>query len=230
MTVQLAPLIEHTLLRPEATEWDYKQLCHQALNYHFHGVCVPPNRIGLARRMLAGSGVKVVTVIGFPLGFQTGAVKVMEAKNALGEGAQELDVVINIAALKEKRFLDVEREVRELVRVTWNISGERPLIKIIIETCYLTDAEKIRATRLINEAGADFVKTSTGFGPGGAVVNDVKLLCQAGGGRLQVKAAGGIRTRSQALALMDAGASRLGTSCGPVLVEEDNFFTGRQDF
>ncbi len=222
MTVQLAPMIEHTLLRPDAVAGDYERLCREALEFHFYGVCVPPDRVRFARSLLAGSSVQVVTVIGFPLGFQTGPVKVREAENALAEGAQELDAVLNIGALKEGRFQEVEKELRDLVAVCDGLKPDRPLLKIIIEACYLTDSEKLLAVRLIREAGADFVKTSTGFGPGGATVEDVSLLKGAADGRLKIKAAGGIRTRAQALALVAAGAHRLGTSCGPALVQEED--------
>jgi deoxyribose-phosphate aldolase len=219
--IDLAPLIEHTLLRPEATARDCEQLCREAMNFRFYGVCVPPNRVRLARSLLAGSGVKVVTVAGFPLGFQTVAVKVFEIENALAAGAEEIDAVLNIGALKEARFSFVEAEVRSLMEAVRAAgrSGARPLLKIIVETCYLSDTEKTQAARLVLEAGADFVKTSTGFAPGGARVEDVALLREAAGGRLKIKAAGGIRTRAQALALVAAGADRLGTSRGPALVK-----------
>jgi len=222
MTVQLAPMIEHTLLRPDAVAGDYERLCREAMDFHFYGVCIPPDRVKLARSLLAGSNVRVVTVIGFPLGFQTGPVKVREAENALAEGAQELDAVINIGALKEGRFQEVEKELRDLVTVCDGLKPDRPLLKVIIEACYLTDAEKVLAVRLIREAGADFVKTSTGFGRGGATVEDVSLLNGAADGRLKIKAAGGIRTKAQALALVAAGAHRLGTSRGPALVQEES--------
>lgn len=217
---QLASMIEHTLLRPDAVSEDYERLCREALEYRFYGVCVPPIRVSLARSLLAGSGVRVVTVIGFPLGFQPTRIKTMEAEGALLEGAQELDVAMNIGALKEGRYQEVEREIRELVSLCEGIRPERPLVKVIIETCCLTDAEKLLAVRLISEAGADFVKTSTGFGKGGATVEDVALLKRAAKGRLGIKASGGIRTREQALALVAAGAQRLGTSRGPDLVAD----------
>lgn len=216
----LAPYIEHTLLRPDAVAKDYEHLCKEALEYGFCCVCVPPQRIDLARSLLSGSGIRVVTVAGFPLGFQTLAVKAREVENALAEGADEVDVVINIGALKEGRFSDAGREVAALMGVVTSTGKEeeRPLLKVIIETCYLTGEEKVTAARLICDAGADFVKTSTGFGPGGATVEDVLLLFQATGGELKVKASGGIRTKEQAVALIDAGAARLGTSRGPDLV------------
>lgn len=218
---QLASIIEHTLLRPDAVAGDYERLCREALAYRFYGVCVPPNRVGFVRSLLAGSDVRVVTVIGFPFGFQSGRAKVNEADEALSEGAQELDVVMNIGALKEGRYQVVENEIHELVALCSCIKPDRPVLKVIIESCYLTDAEKLLAVRLIGEAGADFVKTSTGFGPGGATVEDVSLLKGAASGRLGIKASGGIRTREQALALVAAGARRLGTSRGPDLVGDE---------
>ncbi len=219
--MNLAPFIEHTLLRPDAVAGDYERLCREACEYGFYGVCVPPQRVGLARSLLSGSAVRVVTVAGFPFGFQALAAKEKEVEEALANGADEVDAVIHIAALKEGRFVEVGREVSALVKVVSSAGkGEgRPLLKVIIETCYLTDEEKVAAARLIRDAGADFVKTSTGFGPGGATVEDVALLIRATGGELRVKASGGIRTKEQALALIAAGAARLGTSRGPDLVK-----------
>jgi deoxyribose-phosphate aldolase len=219
--VNLAPFIEHTLLRPDAVAEDYERLCREACECGFYGVCVPPQRVGLARSLLSGSAVRVVTVAGFPFGFQDLAAKEKEVEEALAKGADEVDAVIHIGALKEGRFSEVGREVSALVKVVSSAGkGEgRPLLKMIIETCYLTDEEKVAAARLIRDAGADFVKTSTGFGPGGATVEDVALLIRATGGELRVKASGGIRTKEQALALIAAGAARLGTSRGPDLVK-----------
>lgn len=220
MRDELAKYIEHTLLMPQAVEEDYARLCNEAVEHEFHGVCVPPGRVRLACSLLHGSDVRVVTVAGFPLGFSTTATKVFEAENALAEGAQELDMVINIGFLKEGRWAALEQEISSIVRCA--VSGkEKPVIKVIIETCYLTDKEKGTAAQVIYNAGADFVKTSTGFGPQGASVEDMTLLCRAAPGLL-IKAAGGIRTREHALALVKAGAARLGTSCGPGLVKIKN--------
>lgn len=217
----IASKIENTLLRPEATEKDFEHLCQQALEFNFYGVCVPPNRVGFASNLLEGTCVKVVTVAGFPFGYQAPAVKVFEIENAFLEGADEVDAVIDIGALKDGRLSDVEKEVHRLVEVARSVERiKKPrAVKIIIETCYLSDEEKVKAARLILDAGADFVKTSTGFGPIGATVEDVALLHKATGGRLKIKAAGGIRTMEQAKALLMSGASRLGTSCGPDLMK-----------
>jgi len=214
MKDELAKYIEHTLLRPDAVEADYVRLCQEAVEYGFYGVCVPPSRIGLARGLLAGSDVRVVTVAGFPLGFQSSAAKVYEVENALAEGAHEVDMVINIGLLKEGNWKAVEQEIRGVVRA----GAGCLVVKVIIETCYLTDQEKIKAAKLVQAAGADFIKTSTGFGPQGATVHDVELIRQTVGDKLLIKAAGGIRTRESALSLLRAGAARLGTSRGPALI------------
>jgi deoxyribose-phosphate aldolase len=222
MRDELAKYIEHTLLLPQAVESDYERLCREALEYEFHGVCVPPSRVRLACSILDGSDVRVVTAVGFPLGFQTTAAKVFEAENALAEGAQELDLVINIGLLKEGLWTAVEQEISSIVRAAERAadSGEEsPVIKVIIETCYLTDKEKSTTAQIIHAAGADFVKTSTGFGPQGASVEDVALLHETVRGELRIKAAGGIRTRDHAMALVKAGAVRLGTSRGPDLIK-----------
>lgn len=213
MKDDLAEYIEHTLLRPQAVECDYERLCRQALEHGFYGVCIPPSRVRFASSLLKRSEVRVVTVVGFPLGFQTGAAKVFEAENALAEGAEELDMVINIGYLKDGQRDAVEKEISSVVQAA---AGN--LVKVIIETCYLTQQEKSTAVEIIRSAGAHFVKTSTGFGSGGAKVEDVALLHQAAQGQLQIKAAGGIRTREKAIALIKAGATRLGTSCGPDLI------------
>lgn len=217
MKDELAKYIEHTLLLPQAVEDDYARLCREAVEYNFYGVCLPPDRVRLACFQLAGSAVRVVTVVGFPLGFQTGASKINEAKNALDDGAQELDMVINIGLLKEGRRSAVEQEISSVVQAA-GACREKPVIKVIIETCYLTDQEKIVSAQAVAAAGADFVKTSTGFGPQGASAEDVALLRRAAPVQLRIKAAGGIRTREQALALINAGADRLGTSRGPDLL------------
>jgi deoxyribose-phosphate aldolase len=216
MKDDLAEYIEHTLLRPQAVESDYECLCREAVEHGFHGVCIPPSRVRFASSLVKGSEVRVVTVVGFPLGFQTRVAKVCEAENALAEGAQELDMVINIGYLKDGRWDAVEKEISSVVQVASGKKGA--VVKVIIETCYLTEQEKRTAVEIIRSAGADFVKTSTGFGPGGAKVEDIALLHQAAQGQLQIKAAGGIRTREEAIALIKAGAARLGTSCGPALL------------
>lgn len=223
MKDKLAKYIEHTLLVPQAVDGDYERLCREAVEHEFYGVCVPPSRVRFACSLLSGSDVRVVTVVGFPLGFQTTAAKVFEAENALAEGAQELDMVINIGLLKEGQRAALEQEISSVVHAAGSCR-EMSVIKVIIETCYLTDKEKSNAARVIHAAGADFVKTSTGFGPKGASVEDVALLRKAVPGQLQIKAAGGIRTREHALALIKAGADRLGTSRGPDLIGHKSSF------
>lgn len=215
MQDELAKYIEHTLLKADAVESDYVRLCREAVEYGFYGVCVPSSRIGLARDLLAESTVRVITVVGFPLGFQTSEAKVFEVENALAEGAHEIDMVINIGLLKEGKWKVVEQEIRDVVQV----GAGRLVVKVIIETCYLTDQEKIKAAHVVQAAGADFIKTSTGFGPQGACVHDVELIHRIVGDELQIKAAGGIKTRESALSLLKAGAARLGTSSGPALIK-----------
>lgn len=217
MKDELAKCIEHTLLRPDAVEADYVRLYQEAVEYGFYGVCVPPSRIGLAREHLADSDVRVVTVAGFPLGFQSSAAKVFEVEKALSEGAHEIDVVINIGLLKEGKWKAVEQEIQQIV----GVGAGRLVVKVIIETCYLNDQEKIRAAQLVQAAGADFIKTSTGFGPQGATVHDVELIRRTVGDKLLIKAAGGIKTRESALSLLRAGAARLGTSRGPALINDN---------
>ncbi|MFW0967396.1 MAG: deoxyribose-phosphate aldolase [Thermacetogeniaceae bacterium] len=217
MKDELAKCIEHTLLRPDAVEADYVRLCQEAVEYGFYGVCVPPSRIGLAREHLADSDVRVVTVAGFPLGYQSSAAKVFEVEKALTEGAHEIDMVINIGLLKEGKWKAVEQEIRGVV----GVCAGSLVVKVIIETCYLNDQEKIRAAQLVQAAGADFIKTSTGFGPQGATVHDVELIRRTVGDKLLIKAAGGIKTRESALSLLRAGAARLGTSRGPALINDN---------
>ena len=196
--MDLNSLIDHTLLKPTATKQDIIKLCAEAKSYGFWSVCVNPVWVKLARKQ----GVRVCSVIGFPLGANTLAIKVAEAKQAVADGADELDIVINQAG-------NILEEVRLAVK-----AAEGKIVKIIIETCYLTDKEKISAAKLVKAGGADFVKTSTGFGPSGATVEDVKLLRKVVGPDFGVKASGGIKTREQALAMVKAGANRLGTSSG----------------
>ncbi|MFY9139319.1 MAG: deoxyribose-phosphate aldolase [Thermacetogeniaceae bacterium] len=214
MKDELAKYIEHTLLRPDAVEADYVRLCQEAVEYGFYGVCVPPSRIGLARELLADSDVRIVTVAGFPLGFQSSAAKLFEVENALTQGADEIDMVINIGLLKEGKWKAVEQEIQQIV----GVGAGHLVVKVIIETCYLDDQEKVKAAQLVQTAGADFIKTSTGFGPQGATVHDVELIRRTVGDKLLIKAAGGIRTREKALSLLRAGAARLGTSSGPALI------------
>ncbi|GAB6103139.1 deoxyribose-phosphate aldolase [Thermococcus atlanticus] len=216
MKRNIAGYIDHTNLKAYATGEDIIKLCREAMEYGFYAVCVNPYRVKLAKETLKGSGVKVATVIGFPLGATPTEVKVFEAKKALEGGADELDMVINIGALKDKDYDYVRNDIAEVVKVAHEKNAK---VKVIIETCYLTEEEKVKACELAKEAGADFVKTSTGFGTGGATVEDVRLMRKVVGEGMGVKAAGGIRTYEQALAMIEAGATRLGTSSGVKIVE-----------
>lgn len=220
---QFAKLMDSTLLRPAATREDVLRVCEEAKQYHFATVVVFPFWLPIARRALQDSDVKPATVVGFPFGAGGRAVKVYEARTAVANGARELDVVINIGALKSGERAIIEREVREIVDVT-RITGmtedaKRTAVKFIIECHYLTDEEKRTACEIIRDSGADFVKTSTGTAPGGATVEDIRLIRNVVGADVGVKAAGGIRTTDQALAMLDAGASRIGTSSAAAIVE-----------
>jgi deoxyribose-phosphate aldolase len=209
-----AKYFDHTVLKPETTRETVERFCEEARRFGFAAVCVNPCWIALARDRLAGSGVKVATVIGFPLGASTSATKAFEARDARAAGADELDMVINIGALKDGRDDAVERDIRGVVEA----AAGAP-VKVIIETSALTDEEKVRACTLAKRAGAAFVKTSTGFGKGGATVADVLLMKATVGEGVQVKASTGVKTREDADRLIAAGATRLGTSSGPAIVE-----------
>jgi deoxyribose-phosphate aldolase len=200
-------VFDHTILKPEATRAEVAQVCDEARAYDFASVCVNGCHTAYAAELLKGSDIKVCTVVGFPLGQMTTAMKCAEAEAAVGDGAAEIDMVINVGALKEGR----DDFVREEIRSVKCVCGE-VLLKVIIEACLLTDEEKRLACRLAMEAGADFVKTSTGFSSGGATITDVMLMREVVGDRLGVKASGGIRTRAEAEAMLAAGATRLGTS------------------
>jgi deoxyribose-phosphate aldolase len=211
----VAKVIDHTLLRPAATEADIRRLCAEAVEFGFHSVCVNPHFIGTARDALRGSGVKVTTVIGFPLGMTLSGVKVYEAMQAALSGAEELDVVMNIGAAKSGEWGFVRKELSHVVSAT------RGLVhKVIIEACYLGDDEKGEAARASLEAGAEFVKTSTGFGPQGAKADDVRLIKAVVGDRAGIKAAGGISTLAEIREMLLAGATRIGTSRGPAIMGE----------
>ncbi|MGB9620609.1 MAG: deoxyribose-phosphate aldolase, partial [Armatimonadota bacterium] len=205
------------------TRQDILRLCEEAIQYHFATVVVFPFWLPVARRALEGSDVKPATVIGFPFGASGRAVKLYEARTAVSQGAKELDVVINISALKSGERGIVETEVREIVdaaRITgMTQDAKRTVIKFIIECYYLTDEEKRIACEIIRDAGGDFVKTSTGTAPGGATVEDIRLIRNVVGPDVGVKAAGGIRTTEQAMEMLDAGASRIGTSNAAAVVE-----------
>lgn len=210
--MNLASYIEHTLLKPEATIEDIIKLCEEAEQYKFAAVCVNPIYVDLAAHRLSGTGVKTATVIGFPLGATFTASKVAEAKEAVLRKANELDMVINIGAAKAGLWEAVTDDIKQVVEV-----ADGAAVKVIIETGLLTDDEKRRACQAVMEAGAQFVKTSTGFTPGGATVEDIRLLKQVAGDKIGIKASGGIRTLEQAKELIAAGATRLGTSAGIVI-------------
>ncbi|ALV21180.1 MAG: deoxyribose-phosphate aldolase [Carnobacterium sp.] len=214
MAEKLNHYIDHTLLKPEATENQIKTLCDEAMDYHFMSVCVNPTWVKKAAAFLTGSDVRVCTVIGFPLGANTPELKAFEARNAIQNGATEVDMVINIGALKGGDDELVERDIRGVVEA----AEDKALTKVIIETSLLTNDEKVRACEIAKKAGADFVKTSTGFSTGGATLEDVTLMRTVVGPEMGVKASGGVRTREDAEAFIAAGATRLGSSNGIAIV------------
>ncbi|MBO4707712.1 MAG: deoxyribose-phosphate aldolase [Elusimicrobiaceae bacterium] len=207
----LASYIDHTLLKPVATKADILKLCEEAKRYHFASVCVNPCWVSLCAEILKGTGVNVCTVIGFPLGANTSQIKAEETALAIKQGANEVDMVINIGAVKEGNKDYVYQDILAVRK-----ASEGKILKVIIETSYLTDEEKRIVCQLAAKAGADFVKTSTGFSTAGATVADVKLMKEASG--IKVKASGGVRTKEDALAMINAGASRLGASAGIKIV------------
>ncbi len=213
----IVKFIDHTLLKPEATPAEIEKLCKEAKEYHFASVCVNPPYARQCAQLLRGTDVAVCVVIGFPLGAHTTETKVFETKQAIADGASEVDMVINIGLLKARQDRLVFNDIKAVVDAA-HAGGA--IVKVIIEAALLTDDEKVRACQLSKEAGADFVKTSTGFGPGGATVHDVALMSRAVSGELGVKAAGGIRNYEQAQAMIEAGATRIGASAGVKIVQE----------
>ena len=213
----LASMIDHTLLKPEATRSQVEQLCDEARRFGFASVCVNPTHVKLCAQLLPGSPVRVCTVVGFPLGANLPEVKAFETQQAIRDGATEIDMVINVGALKDKNTDLVARDVAAVVN-TAHVSGA--LVKVIIEAALLTDEDKITACRLARDAGADYVKTSTGLGPGGATEHDVALMRQTVGPEMGIKAAGGIRTLSDAQKMIAAGATRLGASASVKIMAE----------
>ena len=211
--MDIAKYIDHTLLKPTAQRKDIEKLCTEAKEYNFASVCVNPCWVSYASKLLQGTSVKVCTVIGFPLGASDSEVKAFEAKTAIKQGASEVDMVINIGALKAGEYDLVKKDIQAV-----RAASVGKVLKVIIETSYLTDEEKQKVCQICAECGADFVKTSTGFSDGGATVNDVILMDAASGDKVKVKASGGIRTREDALKMIEAGASRLGTSSGTKIV------------
>ena len=212
--MKLNKYIDHTLLKQDATEEQINRLLSEAKDFDFASVCVNPCWVAHAKSGLTDTDVKVCTVVGFPLGATTSAVKAYETKEAIQNGADEIDMVINVGALKSGNAALVESDIRAVVEA----SGDK-LVKVIIEACLLTDEEKVLACQLAQKAGADFVKTSTGFSTGGATLPDVKLMRQTVGPDMGVKAAGGARSYADAVAFVEAGATRIGTSSGVAILK-----------
>jgi deoxyribose-phosphate aldolase len=214
--MDLAKMIDHTNLKASTVKEDILKLTNEAKEYQFASVCVNPTWVELGAQELKGTDVKVCTVIGFPLGANTKEVKVFETKDAIEKGAQEIDMVINIGKLKDGDYDYVESEISAVVEA----SKGKAIVKVIIETSLLTDEEKKKACSLAVQAGADFVKTSTGFSTGGATVEDVALMRQTVGANVGVKASGGIHSKEEALAMVNAGATRIGASSGIAIVSQ----------
>ncbi len=211
----IARTIDHTILKAIATERQVRELCVEAKANGFASVCVNPYWVPLCARELSSSKVLVCTVIGFPLGANATEIKAAEAALAVKQGAEEVDMVINLGAAKAGDWKIVEEDIREVVK-----AAGKTVVKVIIETCYLTDAEKVKACEVAAKAGAHFVKTSTGFGTGGASADDVRIMKKAVGDKLKIKASGGIRSYHDAIQMLDAGADRLGASSGVAIVSE----------
>jgi deoxyribose-phosphate aldolase len=213
----MAHMIDHTLLKPDATQDQIAQLCYEARKHGFASVCINPTNVKLCAELLKGSNIAVCTVVGFPLGATPTEVKVFEAQQAVREGATEVDMVINIGALKSRDYELVERDIASMARVC---HAGNAILKVIIEAALLADEEKVAACQLAKVAGADFVKTSTGFGPGGAALEDVALMRHVVGPSMGVKAAGGIGTYEKAQQMIAAGASRIGASGSVKIMQE----------
>ena len=215
--MSIASMIDHTLLKQDATGEQIDRLCAEAAEYHFASVCVNPYYVVRCVKNLKGTGVKVCTVVGFPLGATTMETKVFETLQAVASGAEEIDMVINVCALKSGHIRGVEQEIQAMAAA---VEG-KAILKVIIETCLLTDEEKVLACQIAKRCGADFVKTSTGFSTGGATVEDVALMRRTVGPEMGVKASGGIRDYAKAKAMIDAGATRIGDSAGIAIVEAE---------
>ncbi|MEY2720136.1 MAG: hypothetical protein RLZZ273_1502 [Bacteroidota bacterium] len=209
--MNIAATIDHTVLKPDSTLTDVQNVCLEAVTHRFASVCILPWYVQRAYDILAPEGIPVCTVVGFPLGASTTLSKVAESEIALRQGAREIDMVASITALKSGLFDEVYDDIREVTQATHALGG---IVKVIIEACLLTDDEKRRMCSIVTQAGADFIKTSTGFSTGGATLDDVRLLRQYVGPSVKVKASGGIRDRETALEMLEAGAERLGTSSG----------------
>ncbi|CAH1199543.1 Deoxyribose-phosphate aldolase [Paenibacillus sp. JJ-223] len=214
-TSQLAKMIDHTLLRADATQSEIHKLTEEAKQYQFASVCVNPGWVAYATEQLQGTGVDICTVIGFPLGASTSETKAFETKDAIAKGATEVDMVINISALKDGKDDYVEQDIRAVVEA----AAGKALVKVIIETCLLTDDEKVRACEAAVRAGADFVKTSTGFSTGGATPEDIALMRRTVGPNVGVKASGGVRSLEDMQKMIEAGATRIGASSGVKIMQ-----------
>ena len=212
--MELKRMIDHTILKPEATEAAVQKIIDEAKEYNFFSVCINPCWVAFASEQLANTDVAVCTVIGFPLGANTPEVKAYEAADAIKNGANEVDMVINIGALKSQQYDHVRQDIQGVV----DAAKGKALVKVIIETALLTDEEKVKACELAKEAGADFVKTSTGFSTGGAKVADIRLMRETVGPDMGVKASGGVHNAEEALAMIEAGATRIGASTGVAIV------------
>ncbi len=215
--MNIASLIDHTALKPETSKEQIEKLCGEAVEYGFASVCVNPCYVNLCSQLLKDSNIKVCTVIGFPLGATTSAAKAAEASEAIQNGAREVDMVINVGAVKSGDFDYVKKDIEAVVQV----AKGKALVKVILETCLLTDEEKRISCRICKEAGADFVKTSTGFSTGGATVEDIKLMREIVKPTMGVKASGGIRDYETAKAMIDAGASRIGASASVAIANKE---------
>lgn len=213
--MELNKYIDHTLLKADATEKQIKKLCDEAKKYNFMSVCVNTCYVSLCEKMLKGTDVKVCAVVGFPLGAMETSAKAYEAKKAVYDGAKEIDMVINVGKLKSVDFDYVKNDIKAVV----DVCKGKAIVKVIIETCLLTDDEKVKVCLMAKEVGADFVKTSTGFSTAGATTCDIELMRKTVGDLMGVKAAGGIRTKDEALKMIEAGATRIGTSNGILIVE-----------
>lgn len=211
----LAKMIDHTILKATASAEDVKKICTEAREYGFASVCVNPAYVGLVKKELEGSQVLTCTVVGFPLGANDTAIKKEEARLAVSQGADEVDMVINIGAAKGGNWDLVKEDIRQVVEASGTAE-----VKVILETCYLTEDEKVRACRAAEEAGAHFVKTSTGFGTAGATVEDIALMRKTVSSKVKIKASGGIRTLADALAMIEAGTDRIGASAGIAIIGE----------
>lgn len=210
----LSRYIDHTLLKADATENEVIKLCNEAKEYDFFSVCINPGFVELAAKELSESNVAVCTVIGFPLGASTSETKAFETRDAIQKGAAEVDMVINISKLKDKKDEEVLKDIKAVV----DAADKKALVKVIIETCLLTDEEKERACKLAKDAGADFVKTSTGFSTGGATKEDIALMRKTVGTEMGVKASGGVRTYEDAVTMIESGATRIGASASIAIV------------